>query len=784
MPSTFSLLGTIKCSTCGVDVDIAELGDHVCAPQTSKASEKAPEPEPVFPLQKAASTSQETSRQAKHGLPPIDPDAANRSFFGQDQPTPRSSSSGSQEISPATPADGHPLKPSFENAVDSSKPKESASSSVYTDTPSDTGISPQHLYIPPPNDSLYAPVSPIATGGRSLMEKLSSIAPGPFALSAFSPGDRPCSREKPAVNDYSPVSGGLDSPEESKQSEELKKEIEERERFREEAQRKLSAASITQKEEAESLQNSIGDKRPPTSSSNRSTRSKRSESSSSASSSKSRASNLRLVALQKSPTAEGKEVEKPLPSPSYQAYRPPQPPQRLPRSPTFPDRPKTPAGPPYGTRLQNPRQPIGLPPSPAHNRQKSNTSNLNSPQPQLHPTAGMRRPPMDPSQRSPGGLEDRSLPPNLAVGQDRLAPNMRDRSRSRPGTRDGDRDELHSHSLVGSPYHNNRSPLSASRTFSSSTTSSSFSSTSTTRRAGSTSTRTTSPRSPVTKIPPSPLPPPPPLKPRAPHPHAQSSTGHEPRKPSSGSINLADIDNLMKDLQDSMRDFSHPPPVREDYGGPIAPPPSQALPQPPRSPRMPPPHGPLQFQRPTTPNANTNTSSKPSNTAVTPTQTGPQSRKDLSPKKSVAKSNCRGCGEAIQGKGLTSSDGRLTGRYHKGCFVCQTCREPFETSTFYVWDNLPYCARHYHKLNNSLCGMCDNGIEGPCLETERKERFHPECFTCVDCRKVLGEDYFEFNGKPYCETHAYRMIQQQRSRLGPGRPMGKMERRRTRMMMM
>ena len=33
MRSTFSLLGTIKCSTCGIDVDIAELGDHVCAPQ-------------------------------------------------------------------------------------------------------------------------------------------------------------------------------------------------------------------------------------------------------------------------------------------------------------------------------------------------------------------------------------------------------------------------------------------------------------------------------------------------------------------------------------------------------------------------------------------------------------------------------------------------------------------------------------------------------------------------------------------------------------------------------
>ena len=51
---------------------------------------------------------------------------------------------------------------------------------------------------------------------------------------------------------------------------------------------------------------------------------------------------------------------------------------------------------------------------------------------------------------------------------------------------------------------------------------------------------------------------------------------------------------------------------------------------------------------------------------------------------------------------------------------------------------------------------------------------------------MLGDDYFEINGRTYCERDAHHIMQQQRSRLGPGRsvPMGKMERRRTRMMMM
>lgn len=94
------------------------------------------------------------------------------------------------------------------------------------------------------------------------------------------------------------------------------------------------------------------------------------------------------------------------------------------------------------------------------------------------------------------------------------------------------------------------------------------------------------------------------------------------------------------------------------------------------------------------------------------------------------KGNCRGCGEVIKGKSVSSADGRLSGRYHKQCFVCQTCKEPFQTADFYVLNNHPYCERHYHQLNGSLCKACDVGIEGQYLETELKQKFHPGCFTC------------------------------------------------------
>ncbi|KIW03780.1 uncharacterized protein PV09_05083 [Verruconis gallopava] len=144
----------------------------------------------------------------------------------------------------------------------------------------------------------------------------------------------------------------------------------------------------------------------------------------------------------------------------------------------------------------------------------------------------------------------------------------------------------------------------------------------------------------------------------------------------------------------------------------------------------------------------------------------------------ISKGECRGCGTQIYGKSVKAADGRLTGRYHKECFVCRTCQTSFPSAEFYVHDNSPYCAQHYHELNGSLCTKCNKGIEGRYLETDRKEKFHPHCFCCSHCRVKLDMDYYELAGRPYCERHALAIPRQR----GPGAPVA--ERRRTRMMFM
>ncbi|KAG6030463.1 hypothetical protein E4U40_007859 [Claviceps sp. LM458 group G5] len=131
-----------------------------------------------------------------------------------------------------------------------------------------------------------------------------------------------------------------------------------------------------------------------------------------------------------------------------------------------------------------------------------------------------------------------------------------------------------------------------------------------------------------------------------------------------------------------------------------------------------------------------------------------------------SRGDCKACGIAITGKSISSADGRLTGKYHKACFVCSTCRAPFSSSVFYVLGDKPYCEQDYHKLNNSLCGSCKRGIEGQFAEDEAGVKYHLRCFRCLDCGVSLVDGYFEVAGYAYCERDAWRRV----SGPGPGQP--------------
>jgi len=115
---------------------------------------------------------------------------------------------------------------------------------------------------------------------------------------------------------------------------------------------------------------------------------------------------------------------------------------------------------------------------------------------------------------------------------------------------------------------------------------------------------------------------------------------------------------------------------------------------------------------------------------------------------------CRGCNEPILGKSIKASDGRMTGRWHKTCFVCTTCCQPFDSTEFYVLKDKPFCEFHYHQLNDSLCLSCNKGIEGEYVQdVDRHAKFHLDCLTCTTCHVSVGQEYFELKGEVYCGRH-------------------------------
>lgn len=182
----------------------------------------------------------------------------------------------------------------------------------------------------------------------------------------------------------------------------------------------------------------------------------------------------------------------------------------------------------------------------------------------------------------------------------------------------------------------------------------------------------------------------------------------------------------------------------------------------------------------------------PQDPALNFSQSPPRRRPESGPRQAevrrpapASKGNCRGCSEPIVGKSVKDSSGRLTGRYHRSCFVCRTCGDGFPTAEFYVYENAPYCEHHYHELNGSLCNSCNRGIEGQYLETDAREKFHPRCFTCATCRVPLSADYYEVGGRKFCERHGQQAAAPRQNYLGPGdyRPRN-LQKRRTRLMMM
>jgi len=110
---------------------------------------------------------------------------------------------------------------------------------------------------------------------------------------------------------------------------------------------------------------------------------------------------------------------------------------------------------------------------------------------------------------------------------------------------------------------------------------------------------------------------------------------------------------------------------------------------------------------------------------------------------------CAHCDKAVVDRCITA----LGKKWHVEHFICTQCLKPFPNGTFFERDGRPYCEADFYGLFASKCASCREPIRGDCINALGSQ-WHPEHFCCAYCQKSFTSgNFFEYGGKPYCETH-------------------------------
>eukprot|EP01130_Rhizamoeba_saxonica_P003991 TRINITY_DN1652_c0_g1_i2.p1 TRINITY_DN1652_c0_g1~~TRINITY_DN1652_c0_g1_i2.p1 ORF type:complete len:409 (-),score=77.97 TRINITY_DN1652_c0_g1_i2:63-1289(-) len=113
----------------------------------------------------------------------------------------------------------------------------------------------------------------------------------------------------------------------------------------------------------------------------------------------------------------------------------------------------------------------------------------------------------------------------------------------------------------------------------------------------------------------------------------------------------------------------------------------------------------------------------------------------------LMRKGCMGCGKPIMGRSITA----LGGIWHPEHFACEICNCSLADSpNYYEKEGKPYCEQHYIQYFATACATCQR----PIMKDGKKfleKSYHPECFICSKCDKVLREKNFtEWESEPIC----------------------------------
>ncbi|KAG0322890.1 Paxillin 1, partial [Podila horticola] len=122
----------------------------------------------------------------------------------------------------------------------------------------------------------------------------------------------------------------------------------------------------------------------------------------------------------------------------------------------------------------------------------------------------------------------------------------------------------------------------------------------------------------------------------------------------------------------------------------------------------------------------------------------------------IPENHCHKCLERVTENGIRLQNGD---RFHIGCFLCFGCNQIFTESEFHVVNGRPYhpaCVSMAPSINITgvvtKCFQCHKIIGNKSIRLGGMN-YHPDCFQCTHCHKVLlsTSRFFEVDGRVECE---------------------------------
>ncbi|XP_017547390.1 LIM domain kinase 1a isoform X1 [Pygocentrus nattereri] len=118
---------------------------------------------------------------------------------------------------------------------------------------------------------------------------------------------------------------------------------------------------------------------------------------------------------------------------------------------------------------------------------------------------------------------------------------------------------------------------------------------------------------------------------------------------------------------------------------------------------------------------------------------------------------CAGCRQRIYDEQYLQA---LNTDWHTVCFRCCECSASL-SHWYYEKDGRLYCKKDYWAKFGELCHGCSEPITTGLIMVAGEQKYHPECFTCLNCRTFIGDgDTYALveRSKLYCGNCYYKNI--------------------------